>query len=136
GPAIRETLVALLTAVWYILVYGTSAVILLAAADRWLALPILIWFAAYLVMLRIFVPRMRDRSKEMSEVRSMLTGRVVDSYTNILTVKLFARAQEEDAYVREAVDEHTGMFHASLRLNTLFGLTLSSLNAIMVTGTA
>ena len=136
GPAIRETLVALLTAVWYILVYGTSAVILLAAADRWLALPILIWFAAYLVMLRIFVPRMRDRSKEMSEVRSMLTGRVVDSYTNILTVKLFARAREEDAYVRDAVDEHTGMFHASLRLNTLFGLTLSSLNAMMVTGTA
>jgi ATP-binding cassette, subfamily B, multidrug efflux pump len=135
GPAIRESLVALITAVWYILVYGTSAVILLAA-DRWLALPILIWFAAYLVMLRIFVPRMRDRSKEMSEARSMLTGRVVDSYTNILTVKLFARAREEDAYVREAVDEHTGMFHASLRLNTLFGLTLSTLNAMMVTGTA
>ncbi len=66
----------------------------------------------------------------------MLTGRVVDSYTNILTVKLFARAQEEDAYVRDAVDEHTGMFHASLRLNTLFGLTLSTLNAMMVTGTA
>ena len=136
GPAIRETLVALLTAVWYVLVYGTAAVILLASADRWLAAPVLIWFAAYLVMLRIFVPRMRDRSKDMSEVRSMLTGRVVDSYTNILTVKLFARAREEDAYVRDAVDQHTGMFHASLRLNTLFGLTLSSLNAMMVTGTA
>jgi ATP-binding cassette, subfamily B, multidrug efflux pump len=136
GPSIRETLTALMTAVWYILVYGTSALILLASADAWLALPIVIWFGAYLVMLRVFVPRMRDRSKDMSEVRSMLTGRVVDSYTNILTVKLFARAQEEDAYVREAVDEHTGMFHASLRLNTLFGLTLSTLNAMMVTGTA
>jgi ATP-binding cassette, subfamily B, multidrug efflux pump len=136
GPSIRETLTALITAVWYILVYGTSALILLASADRWLALPITLWFAAYLVMLRIFVPRMRDRSKDMSEVRSMLTGRVVDSYTNILTVKLFARAQEEDAYVREAVDQHTGMFHASLRLNTLFGLTLSTLNAMMVTSTA
>ncbi len=136
GPSIRETLTALLTAVWYILVYGTSALFLLASADRWLALPIMIWFLAYLVMLRIFVPRMRDRSKDMSEVRSMLTGRVVDSYTNILTVKLFARAQEEDAYVREAVDQHTGKFHASLRLNTLFGLTLSTLNAMMVTSSA
>jgi ATP-binding cassette subfamily B multidrug efflux pump len=87
-------------------------------------------------MLRLFVPHMRDRSKNMSEARSMLTGRVVDSYTNILTVKLFARAREEDAYVREAVDEHTTTFHASLRLNTLFNLTLSSLNAMMVTGTA
>ena len=43
----------------------------------------------------------------MSEVRSTLTGRVVDSYTNILTVKLFARAADEDAFVRDAVDEHT-----------------------------
>ena len=135
GPSIRESLVAMLTAVWYILVYGTSALLLLAAADRWLALPILLWFLGYLVLLRAFVPRMRDRSKEMSEVRSLVTGRIVDSYTNILTVKLFARPWQEDAYVREAVDQHTGKFHASLRLNTLFGLSLSSLNAVMVTST-
>ena len=111
GPSIRESIVALITAVWYILVYGTSAVILLASADPWLALPIVIWFGAYLLMLRIFVPRMRDRSKAMSEARSLMTGRIVDSYTNILTVKLFARAREEDAYVRDSIDEHTGMFH-------------------------
>jgi ATP-binding cassette, subfamily B, multidrug efflux pump len=135
GPAIRESLVALLTAVWYILVYGTSALLLLAAADRWLALPIVLWFGGYLVLLRTFVPRMRDRSKEMSEVRSLVTGRIVDSYTNILTVKLFARPAQEDAYVRDAVDQHTAMFHASLRLNTLFGLALSTLNASMVTAT-
>jgi ATP-binding cassette subfamily B multidrug efflux pump len=134
GPSIRESLVALITAVWYILVYGTSAVVLLARADPWMALPIFIWFAAYLVMLRVFVPRMRDRSKTMSEARSMVTGRIVDSYTNILTVKLFARARDEDAYVRDAIEQHTGMFHRSLRLNTLFGLVLSSINATMVTG--
>src|SRR5215471_14251026 len=136
GPAIRETLVALLTSVWYILVYGTSALILLGSADPWLALPVALWFLGYLVMLRVLVPRMRDRSKATSEGRSLLTGRIVDSYTNILTVKLFARARDEDAYVRDAIDQHTGMFHASLRLNTLFGLTLSTLNAMMVTGTA
>ncbi|MEA2953882.1 MAG: ATP-binding cassette, subfamily multidrug efflux pump, partial [Alphaproteobacteria bacterium] len=135
GPAIRESLVALLTAIWYILVYGTSALLLLASADLWLALPVVLWFVAYLVLLRAFVPRMRDRSKDMSEARSMLTGRIVDSYTNILTVKLFARPQDEDAYVRDAIDQHTGLFHASLRLNTLFGLCLSSMNALLVTGT-
>jgi ATP-binding cassette subfamily B multidrug efflux pump len=136
GPAIRETVVALITGVWYILVYGTSALILLASADPWLALPVVVWFAGYLVLLRVLVPRMRDRSKEVSEARSLLTGRIVDSYTNILTVKLFARAREEDAYVRDAVDTHTGMFYRSLRLNTLFSLCLSSLNAMLVTGTA
>jgi ATP-binding cassette, subfamily B, multidrug efflux pump len=135
GPAIRESLVALITGVWYILVYGTSALILLASADAWLALPISVWFAGYLVLLRAFVPRMRDRSKQVSEARSMLTGRIVDTYTNILTVKLFARARREDAYVRDAIEEHTGLFYASLRLNTLFGFSLTTLNAMLVTGT-
>jgi ATP-binding cassette subfamily B multidrug efflux pump len=136
GPAIRESLVALITGVWYILVYGTSALFLLASADAWLALPITVWFASYLVLLRTFVPRMRDRSKLTSEARSMLTGRIVDTYTNILTVKLFARAHREDAYVRDAIDEHTGLFYASLRLNTLFSFSLTTLNAMLVTGTS
>ena len=48
GPAIRETVVALITGVWYILVYGTSALLLLASADPWLALPIVLWFVGYL----------------------------------------------------------------------------------------
>jgi ATP-binding cassette subfamily B multidrug efflux pump len=136
GPAIRESLVSLITGVWYILVYGTSALLLLVTADAWLALPITVWFAGYLVLLRAFVPRMRDRSKLVSEARSMLTGRIVDTYTNILTVKLFARAHREDAYVRDAIDEHTGLFYTSLRLNTLFSFSLTTLNAMLVTGTA
>jgi ATP-binding cassette subfamily B multidrug efflux pump len=135
GPAVRESLVALITGVWYILVYGTAAIILLASADAWLALPVVLWFLGYLAMLRVFVPRMRDRSKSVSEARSWLVGRIVDTYTNILTVKLFARARDEDAYVREAFEEHTGLFYSSLRLNTLFSFCLSTLNAMLVVGT-
>ncbi|HMJ44201.1 MAG TPA: ABC transporter ATP-binding protein [Pseudolabrys sp.] len=135
GPAIRESLVSLLTAVWFILIYGTSSLILLASADLWLALPVVLWFAGYIAMLGFFVPRMRDRSKVMSEARSMLTGRIVDTYTNIVTVKLFSRAKEEEAYVRDAIDHHTGRFHEQLRLNTLFALTLTTLNALLITGT-
>ena len=115
--------------------YGSSALVLLASADPWLALPILIWLAGYLVLLRVFVPRMRDRSKDVSEARSVLTGRIVDTYTNILTVKLFARARQEDDYVREAVDEHTDLFYRSLRLNTLFSASLTTLNAFLMVGT-
>ncbi len=135
GPAIRESLVQLLTAVWFILIYGTSSLILLASADRWLAVPIVLWFASYVVLLRYFVPRMRDRSKVQSEARSVLIGRIVDTYTNIVTVKLFARPKDEDAYVREALDIHTSRFHSQIRLNTLFGLTLTLLNALLITGT-
>src|SRR6516162_8224605 len=133
GPSLRESLVSLLTAVWFIMIYGTSSLIILVRADRWLAVPVLLWFAAYIAMLRFFVPRMRDRSKVMSEARSMLTGRIVDTYTNIVTVKLFARPKDEDAYVRDAIDHHTSRFHEQLRLNTWFALTLIFLNAMLVT---
>ena len=75
---------------------------------------------------------MRDRSRRMSEARSGLTGRVVDSYTNILTVKLFARARDEDAHVAEAVRDHNDAFRNHLRLMTGFSMTLTGLNAAMV----
>ncbi|MBI3433793.1 MAG: ABC transporter ATP-binding protein [Proteobacteria bacterium] len=136
GPAIRESVVALLNSVWYIVVYGTSAVVMLAAFDWRLTAPILAWFCGYIVLLRVFVPRVRDRSKDVSEVRSMLTGRIVDSYSNILTVKLFARARDEDAYVREGIDAHTDAFKAVLRLTTGFGFCLTVLNALLTTGNA
>ncbi len=135
GPALRESVVSATNAVWYILVYGSSAVALMASSDTRLAVPVLLWFAGYAGLLRAFVPRMRDRSRRMSEVRSALTGRIVDSYTNILTVKLFARPRDEDAFVREAVDEHTAAFRRQLRLITLFGTSLATLNATLVVST-
>ena len=135
GPSLRESIVSATNAAWYILVYGTGAAILLASADPVLALPILLWFAGYGLLLRVFVPRLRDRSRRMSEVRSALTGKVVDSYTNILTVKLFARARDEDDFVREGVDDHTAAFHSQLRMNTRFGVSLAVLNAGLLAGT-
>ena len=135
GPALRESVVSATNAVWYILVYGGSAIVLMASRATFLAGPLILWFAAYAILLRIFVPRMRERSRRMSEARSTLTGRVVDSYTNILTVKLFARPSEEDAFVRASLDEHTELFRRQLRLITLFGFALATLNAAMVVGT-
>ncbi len=132
GPAVRSTLVASVTAGWYILVYGTTAIGLTAAADPWLMVPILLWFAGYIALLSYFVPRMRDRSKRSSEARSALMGRIVDSYTNILTVKLFARPRDEDEYVRDAVDRHTDLFISSQRLITMFGTLLAVLNALLM----
>ena len=105
------------------------------SSDMRLAVPVLLWFGGYALLLRYFVPRVRERSRRMSEARSNLTGRVVDSYTNILTVKLFARPRDEDAFVRESVDEHTDAFRQQLRIITQFGMTLAVLNAAMVVGT-
>jgi ATP-binding cassette, subfamily B, multidrug efflux pump len=134
GPSVRSTLTATITTVWYILVYGSSAIAMTAAADRWLALPILLWFSGYAALLAYFVPRMRERSKVSSIARSTLMGRIVDSYTNILTVKLFARAREEDQYVRDAVDRHVELFTAAQRLLTGFASILDVLNAALIAG--
>jgi ATP-binding cassette subfamily B multidrug efflux pump len=134
APSLRSTLTATITTVWYIIVYGASAIALSASAERWLAVPLLLWFAGYAGLLLYFVPRMRERSKVSSIARSELTGRIVDSYTNILTVKLFARAREEDQYVRDAVDRHVELFLASQRLLTVFGSLLDVLNALLIAG--
>src|SRR5580698_3575697 len=134
GPSVRSTLTATITTVWYILVYGFSAIALTASADRWLAVPILLWFAGYAGLLVYFVPRMRERSKVSSIARSTLMGRIVDSYTNILTVKLFARAREEDQYVRNAVDQHVELFKNAQRLLTAFAALLDLLNALLIAG--
>jgi ATP-binding cassette subfamily B multidrug efflux pump len=132
GPAVRSTLTASVTAVWYVLVYGVTALAMTASADGWLTIPILAWFAGYVALLWYFVPRMRDRSKVNSEARSALMGRIVDSYTNILTVKLFARPRDEDNYVRDAVDRHVDVFLAAQRLLTVFGTVLNLLNALLI----
>jgi ATP-binding cassette, subfamily B, multidrug efflux pump len=134
GPSVRSTLTATITTVWYIIVYGVSAITLTAAADRWLAVPILLWFCGYAALLVNFVPRMRERSKVSSVARSTLMGRIVDSYTNILTVKLFARPTDEDQYVRSAVDQHVELFKSAQRLLTAFGTLLDVLNAMLVAG--
>jgi ATP-binding cassette subfamily B multidrug efflux pump len=136
GPALRESVVQSVNAVWYILVYGTGAVLALSATDARLAIPILVWFVLYATLLRIIVPRMRDRARKASEARSLLTGRVVDSYTNIMTVKLFARAEQEDAHVREALERLNHDFGRQTRLVTLNALLLSTLNAMLLVGTA
>ena len=136
GPALRESVVQSVQAVWYILVYGSSAAIWLGSADLRLVLPIAIWFVAYAALLRFVVPRLRDRARAASEQRSLLTGRIVDSYTNIVTLKLFARADREDAFVAEGVTNLTAAFQRQMRLITLNGLLLSTLNAGLMVGMA
>ena len=86
--SVRESVVSSIRAVWYIVVYGITALLLVSAADWRLATPIVLWMVAFVFFLRYFVPRMRDLSRVSSEARSLVMGRVVDSYTNFPTVKL------------------------------------------------
>src|SRR5262245_11889893 len=93
APALRDSVVQVIDAIWYAAVQWLGAAIIFASADWRLLAPLLLWLAAYLVALWIFVPLIKERSTQAAEARSMLVGRIVDSYTNILTVKLFAHAE-------------------------------------------
>ena len=134
GSSLRQSVEQGVDAVWYVLVFAVSAVIVLSGIHPLLVVPLLIWFAAYMTVLIVYVPQIKNRAAVMSESRSALSGRIVDSYTNILTVKLFARRQEEDAYVREAIEDNVDKFRAEMRLFTVMIGWLFVINALLLTG--
>ena len=136
ASSLRESAMSSIRAVWYIGVYGVTAFGLLTATDWRLGVPILTWFVGYVLILKHFVPKLRELAHESSEGRSLVMGRVVDSYTNILTVKLFGRLRDEDAYVRDAMDGHYGAMRRHLRMITRFHFSLTLLNALLLVATA
>ncbi len=133
--SLRESAVQVTDAIWFMTIYITSALVLFSEADMRLAWPLMIWLVVFGATLFHFVPRIKDRSRIMSEARSMLTGRIVDSYTNILTVKLFAHAEREDDYARFAIEDHTEKFLDQLRLITLMKIVLYCINGALIVGT-
>jgi ATP-binding cassette subfamily B multidrug efflux pump len=134
--AMRESAVSGVRAVWYIVVYGLTTVVLLWQADWRLAVPTLAWFAGYALFLRYFVPRLRDRSKNASHLRSKVVATIVDIYANILTVKLFARPSAEDRHVRGVMQAHQDAIAGHSRITTQFIAALWLLNAMLLVGTA
>ena len=135
GPALRESVLQLIDAVWFVTVYAISALVLFAMNDIRLTVPLLIWLVLYFLALRRWVPRIKNQAEVMSEARSTLVGRIVDSYTNIGSVKLFARPEREDAYAREAFDHHTERFRDLMRPLTAMSGTLWVINGLLMVGT-
>jgi ATP-binding cassette subfamily B multidrug efflux pump len=135
GPSLRQTMVALVDALWFVMIYAAGAIVLFSNADVRLMLPIVIWLIFYIGAMVYFVPRLKERAAIMSEARSSLMGRVVDSFTNITTVKLFAHTRSEDLYAREGLEEHTRKFHELLRLSTSYEIVVMSLNGLLIGGT-
>ena len=135
GPSLRESTVATFSAVWYLLTYGLSSIVILARQSWKLSLPVLCWFVLYGILMRFFIPRLTQRSNLLSKTRSGLTGAIVDSYTNIHTVKLFAKSEDEDQFVRDALIGHTSAFRASLRMVTTWMTSLTLLNTLLLSAT-
>ncbi len=130
--AVREVVMKVLDMLVYVSVYFTGAVVLAAAADLWLAVPFLVWLVLYIMMGRYLVPRIGKISQRQADARSLMTGRIVDSYTNIATVKLFSHSSREESYAKEAMDEFLGTVLAQMRLFTLLHFFTNLLNAALL----
>ncbi|MGC0797603.1 ABC transporter ATP-binding protein [Pantoea agglomerans pv. betae] len=136
GSSLRDSAVQLVDAIWHVLIYAVTSLVLFAGADWRLMIPLILWMVAYSASLRFFVPRVKARSVISSESRSKLMGTIVDGYTNIATIKLFAHSDLERQYAREAIQEQTEKTQNAGRMVTSMDLTLSALNGLLIVSTS
>jgi ATP-binding cassette, subfamily B, multidrug efflux pump len=137
--AIRESIMKLLEVLNYVVVYLLGALVIIGASDWRLAAPLAAWLAGYALLLRYFIPRLGRVAEEQADARSTMTGRIVDSYTNIQTVKLFSHARREASYAREGMGSFLSTVYRSMRLVTLlygFLYLLNSTLLVLVAGMA
>jgi ATP-binding cassette subfamily B multidrug efflux pump len=132
---LRESVLSVARAVWQILIFGAASIGLLGTQDIRLALPMAAWFVLYAALLAVSLPRIQSRSRAASDARSAVTGKVVDSFTNIMTVKLFGRRHDEDLYISEGFARFNEAFARQQRVNTIYVAGLVFLNAIFLVAT-
>jgi len=118
--AVREAVMKLLDVFVYVGVYFVTMIAMVASADLRLAAPLALWLGVYIFFIAYFVPRLRRVAERQADARSVMTGRVVDSYTNIATVKLFAHAGREESYARDSMERFLTTVHPQMRLVTQF----------------
>ncbi|MCW2102544.1 ATP-binding cassette domain-containing protein [Pseudomonas helleri] len=136
GNSLRDSAVQAVDALWHVLIYAISSLVLFAEADWRLMIPLLTWIVLYIGALYYFVPRVKERSVVSSDARSKLMGRIVDGYTNITTLKLFAHTNYEQQYAREAIIEQTEKTQLASRVVTSMDVTITSMNGLLIVSTS
>ena len=134
--AVRDTVMKLLDVILFVVIYLMTALILVASADLRLCGPLIIWLFFYILIQRYFVPKMKKIAMAQADARSLMTGRIVDSYTNIVTLKLFSHNNRESEYVRDGMNEFLNTVHPQMRLVTKLNISLWTLNMALVFSTA
>ncbi|MGX9416451.1 ABC transporter ATP-binding protein [Vibrio sp. WJH972] len=130
--AVRETVMKGVDVFVYVIVYFFSILVMLADADWRLMLPMFCWFLAYLAIQFHFVPKLKKIASAQADARSMMTGRLVDSYTNIQTVKLFSHHQRETEYVKDSMNDFLATVKTQMRLVTGFNMLVEFANYLLL----
>jgi len=130
--SVRETVMKLLDVMLFVTVYLTTTFLLVINADLRLCFPLLAWLLLYIGILFHFVPQLKRISTLQADARSLMTGRIVDSYTNILTLKLFSQSQRESAYAKAGMQEFMSTVHPQMRLSTWLNVCVWIINMLLV----
>lgn len=130
--AARDVVLKVLDVLVYVGVYFAGALVLVGSFSPWMAAPFAAWLVAYALILRYFMPQLSLLSRMQADARSVMTGRVVDSYTNIMTVKLFAHAGHEAAYARDSMEGFLRTVHPQMRMVTLLQTSMSVINGVLL----
>ena len=133
--AVRESVMKLLDVILFVTVYVITTLFLVASADLRLCLPLLIWLVFYISLQVFFVPKLKNISQIQANSRSTMTGRIVDSYTNIVTLKLFSHSKRESNYVKDGMTDFLNTVHPQMRLVTCLNICLWVINMSLVFST-
>ncbi len=132
GQAVGDVVTSLMESVWFVGIYSVSTLVLVGQLDMSLAVVVLLWLIGFAFLARYFVPRIRQHSKETAEASSMLSGRMVDAYSNMQTLKLFARDEESDRYMRQGFDIFQDSIIRFTRFITGVRASMALLSGIMI----
>jgi len=136
GGAVGDFIVSLLQSAWFSAVYAATTLVLVAALDWRLAAVILVWIVAFALMARYYVPRMRRASAAAAENASALSGRIVDSYSNIQTLKLFGTTEGDDAFTRTGFDNYISAVRRLARVLVGVRSAMAMLSGVMIAAIA
>jgi len=134
GPAIEDSTYMALEGIWYATTYVLGAILVLMTIDLRLAAPMALWLLVYIWFVRRVATRVARASERMSETKSLVTGRIVDAYSNIESVKLFAHGKREEQYALSAMKRQRIRFQRFLRLMTRLTFSLAMLNGFLMIG--
>ena len=130
--AVRECIIKLFDVLNYVSVYFLGMLVIVGTADWRLAAPLAVWLVSYVLLLSYFIPRLGKVAEQQADARSMMTGRVIDSYTNIQTVKLFSHSRREASYARDGMTGFLDTVYRSMRLVTQLYGVLYLLNSLLL----
>ena len=135
GQATGDLMESFIEVVWFMIVYTVTTLALVAGLDLRLAVLVVVWIIAFGWLAKLYLPAIRKHAEATAEAGSMINGRIIDSYSNVQTLKLFS-ADGDDRYIRNGFDIYLGALRPFTRRLTGVRMALTMLSGVMITAIA